>query len=96
MNHELVEILRSVLKEELQGIDQRFNQIDEHFVQIDQRFGQMDQHFKQMNQNFDRLELAQENMLREIRSSTKYIVESIKDHRVVIDLIQSDTKPKIN
>lgn len=109
MSKELVEMIRTVLREELKGVDARFDQMDKRFEGVDARFDQMDKRFEKvdkrfdqmdlrmdkMDQRLDKLEIGQENMLREMRSNTKHIEETIKEHRLVIDLLQKDAEPHI-
>lgn len=106
MDNELKELLRSVMKEELseirsdiKQINQRFDGLEERFDGVEGNLGDLNQRFvsleKNHNERFDKLELGQEKLLSELRSSTKHLEDTVKEHRLVIDLLQSGVKPEV-
>ncbi|MFN7249933.1 MAG: hypothetical protein ACK4M9_03990 [Anaerobacillus sp.] len=76
MNEELKELLRSVLKEELEPIhkqlgsfeqrferiDERFDAVDQKFVRIDERFDVVDQQFVSIDERFNGVDLRLEKI----------------------------------
>ncbi|WCK55736.1 hypothetical protein PP175_07275 [Aneurinibacillus sp. Ricciae_BoGa-3] len=53
--NKLVELMRSMMKEELKPINERLDQMDQRFDQIDQRMDRMDQRLDQMDQRYEEM-----------------------------------------
>ncbi|WP_108670239.1 hypothetical protein [Peribacillus acanthi] len=79
--------------ERLNNIDDRLDGMDQRFDFIDEKFNQIDQRFDFVDEKLESLEESQDNLMREVRSNTNYIVKTIKEHRIVIDLIQQQINP---
>ncbi len=69
------------------AIDKRFNSVDTQVIAINKRFNSVDE-------RLERIETGQEKILIEMRSNFRYLEGTIKEHRVVIDLLQSEIKPE--
>lgn len=103
MNEELKDLLRSVLKEELQPIheqlekvDKRFEQVDLRFEQIDKRFDEVDRRFEQVDLRFEKVETRLEAIEGNVSSLKDNLInglgpyfEKITDH---IDEVKEITK----
>ncbi|WP_099354883.1 hypothetical protein [Fredinandcohnia onubensis] len=92
--NEMVDLLRSVLKEELNpihnrldGIDKRFDGIDKRLEGMDKRFDGIDKRFDGIDQRLDRLEtnqtelkIGQEKLQKNIIESLGNFTEKIAEH----------------
>lgn len=56
MNNEIAELLRSVLKEELEPVNNRLDSMDKRLNRMDQRFGSFEQRLHGMDQRLDTIE----------------------------------------
>jgi outer membrane protein TolC len=89
MSTELKEMLRSILQEELADIRTDLQELKTGQKQLEQRQEKLEQKQESFDTKLD-------NFMIELRSGFKYLEATIKEHRVVIDLIQRGEKPEIN
>ncbi|QDQ02548.1 hypothetical protein FOH38_19955 [Lysinibacillus fusiformis] len=62
MDHDLKELLRSVLKEELEPVNQRLDGMDKRFDGMEQRLDGMDKRFDGMEQRLDGIDRRLDKM----------------------------------
>jgi peptidoglycan hydrolase CwlO-like protein len=96
MSTELKEMLRSILQEELADIRTDLQELKTGQKQLEQRQEKLEQRQEKLEQKQESFDTKLDNFMIELRSGFKYLEATIKEHRVVIDLIQRGEKPEIN
>ncbi|WJP99490.1 hypothetical protein QT234_12570 [Geobacillus stearothermophilus] len=97
MSHELVELLRSVLKEELQPIHERLDRLEAGQQRLEagqQRLEERQQRLEEQQQRLEeqqqRLEEKLDHFIIETRSHFKKIEDELAEHRRMFEILSHD------
>ncbi len=102
MNDELIELLRSVLKEELKPIHQQLDKFDERFDEVDSRFARIDERFDEVDHRLQTIEgdvkSLKDNMINglgpyfvRITEQIDEVMEITNKQQIVIEAISART-----
>ncbi|WP_445506040.1 hypothetical protein [Niallia sp. 03190] len=80
MNNDLKEILRSVLKEELEPINKRLDGYEQRFDGFEQRFDGFEQRFDTLSEEIKELKDGQARLQKNIIESLGQYTEKIAEH----------------
>ncbi|WP_438495554.1 hypothetical protein [Paenibacillus sp. IHBB 3054] len=87
MDNDLVQLLRSVIREELAPVNERLDRTDERLDGVGQHLEQMDQHMEQMDQRLVRIEEDQHLIKSAVLETNERVIkiESILEnqHRII-------------
>nr|WP_304216834.1 hypothetical protein [Fredinandcohnia onubensis] len=78
--NEMVDLLRSVLKEELNPIHKRLDRMDKRFDGIDERLEEIDQRLDRLETNQNELVIGQEKLQKNLIESLGNYTEKIAEH----------------
>ncbi|EPR26727.1 hypothetical protein QWV57_12330 [Geobacillus zalihae] len=104
MSHELVELLRSVLKEELQPIHERLDRLEAGQQRLEERQQRLEERQQRLEERQQRLEEQQQRLeeqqqrleekldhfIIETRSHFKKIEDELADHRRMFEILSHD------
>ena len=97
MSHELVELLRSVLKEELQPIHERLDRLEAGQQRLEERQQRLEERQQRLEEQQQRLEEQQQRLeekldhfIIETRSHFKKIEDELADHRRMFEILSHD------
>ncbi|TCK07920.1 UNVERIFIED_ORG: hypothetical protein BDK47_103135 [Anoxybacillus amylolyticus] len=104
MSHELVELLRSVLKEELQPIHERLDRLEagqqrleeqqqrleERQQRLEERQQRLEERQQRLEEQQQRLEEKLDHFIIETRSHFKKIEDELADHRRMFEILSHD------
>ncbi|MGJ3203842.1 MULTISPECIES: hypothetical protein [Geobacillus] len=104
MSHELVELLRSVLKEELQPIHERLDRLEAGQQRLEERQQRLEERQQRLEERQQRLEERQQRLeeqqqrleekldhfIIETRSHFKKIEDELADHRRMFEILSHD------
>jgi hypothetical protein len=97
MAQELIELFRSVLKEELQPIHERLGRLEEGQQRLEENQLRLEERQQRLEERQQRLEERQQrweekldNFLIETRSHFKKIEEELAEHRRMFELLSND------
>ena len=83
MSHELVELLRSVLKEELQPIHERLDRLEAGQQRLEERQQRLEEQQQRLGEKLD-------HFIIETRSHFKKIEDKLAGHRRMFDILPHD------
>ncbi|MFC0296933.1 hypothetical protein [Geobacillus jurassicus] len=97
MSRELVELLRSVLKEELQPIHERLDRLEagqlrleERQARLEERQQRLEEQQRQLEERQMRLEEKLDHFIIETRSHFKKIEDELADHQRMFEILSND------
>ena len=90
MSHELVELLRSVLKEELQPIHERLDRLEAGQQRLEERQQRLEERQQRLEEQQQRLEEKLDHFIIETRSHFKKIEDELADHRRMFEILSHD------
>lgn len=88
MNNDLIETLRSVLKEELEPVNKRLGSIEQTLVEHNKRFDLFDQTLVEQNKRFDLIDQS----LAEHNQRFDLIDQTLAEHNNQFNLMEQDLK----
>ncbi len=83
MSHELVELLRSVLKEELQPIHERLDRLEAGQQRLEERQQRLEERQQRLEEKLD-------HFIIETRSHFKKIEDELAEHRRMFEILSHD------
>ncbi|MGX1983053.1 hypothetical protein EDD69_10838 [Thermolongibacillus altinsuensis] len=99
MSQELKELLRSVLKEELQPIHERLGRLEEGQLRLEERQQRLEERQQRLEERQQRLEENQlrleeklDNFMIETRSHFKKMEDELEQHRHMFELVSNKWK----
>ncbi|GMB07663.1 hypothetical protein [Thermolongibacillus altinsuensis] len=92
MSQELKELLRSVLKEELQPIHERLGRLEEGQLRLEERQQRLEERQQRLEENQLRLEEKLDNFMIETRSHFKKMEDELEQHRHMFELVSNKWK----
>ncbi|MGG2972435.1 hypothetical protein [Geobacillus stearothermophilus] len=90
MSHELVELLRSVLKEELQPIHERLDRLEAGQQRLEERQQCLEERQQRLEERQQRLEEKLDHFIIETRSHFKKIEDELAEHRRMFEILSHD------
>ncbi|ADI26113.1 hypothetical protein [Geobacillus sp. C56-T3] len=90
MSHELVELLRSVLKEELQPIHERLDRLEAGQQRLEERQQRLEERQQRLEEQQQRLGEKLDHFIIETRSHFKKIEDKLAGHRRMFDILPHD------
>ncbi|KJE27092.1 hypothetical protein LG52_584 [Geobacillus kaustophilus] len=90
MSRELVELLRSVLKEELQPIHERLDRLEAGQLRLEERQQRLEEQQRQLEERQMRLEEKLDHFIIETRSHFKKIEDELADHQRMFEILSND------
>ncbi|PJW15380.1 MULTISPECIES: hypothetical protein [unclassified Geobacillus] len=90
MSHELVELLRSVLKEELQPIHERLDRLEAGQQRLEERQQRLEERQQRLEEQQQRLEEKLGHFIIETRSHFKKIEDELAEHRRMFEILSHD------
>ncbi|MEW5320586.1 hypothetical protein V2J23_00185 [Geobacillus thermoleovorans] len=90
MSHELVELLRSVLKEELQPIHERLDRLEAGQQRLEERQQRLEERQQRLEERQQRLEEKLDHFIIETRSHSKKIEDELAEHRRMFEILSHD------
>ncbi len=92
MSQELKELLRSVLKEELQPIHDRLGKLEEGQLRLEQNQKRLEERQQCLEENQLRLEEKLDNFIIETRSHFKKVEDELEQHRHIFEFVSNKWK----
>jgi hypothetical protein len=92
MSQELKELLRSVLKEELQPIHERLGRLEEGQLRLEERQQRLEERQQRLEENQLRLEEKLDNFMVETRCHFKKMEDELERQRHMFELVSNKWK----
>ncbi|PLR91584.1 hypothetical protein CVD19_21620, partial [Bacillus sp. T33-2] len=87
------------LEDRFDGLENRFDGLEDRFDGLENRFDGLENRVDRLEENhnkrFDNLELGQERILSELRSSIRHMNETVQVHTFAIEMLHKEVKQGI-